>query len=77
MGKHMSACDSAILFRAAVLNCLARCKDCYTPLDSVAEFLEKLTAMGWKDGDVKAIWMTVVPLLAESQSRWRRGHHVG
>jgi hypothetical protein len=77
MGKRMSACDSAILFRSAVLNCLARCKDSYTPLDSAADFLEKLTAMGWKDGDVQAIWMTVVPLLAESQSRWRRGHHVG
>ena len=73
----MSASDSALLFRAAVLNCLARCKDSYAPLDSVAEFLEKLTATGWNDGDVQAIWMTVVPLLAQSRSRWRRGHLVG
>jgi hypothetical protein len=73
----MSASDSELLFRSAVRNCLARCKDSYSPLDSVAEFLEKLTAMGWNDGDVQTVWMTVVPLLAHSRSRWRRGLHDG
>jgi len=77
MGKNMSASDSAMLFRAAVLNCLARCKDSYTPLDSVGDFLEKLTEIGWNDDDVQAVWMTVVPLLAQSPSRWRCGHHIG
>jgi len=73
----MSDSDSALLFRAAVLSCLARCIDSYTPLDSVADFLEKLTELGWNDGDVQAVWMTVVPLLSESRSRWRGRHHLG
>jgi hypothetical protein len=73
----MSDSDSALLFRAAVLNCLARCKDSYTPLNSVCDFLEKLTEMGWNDHDVQAVWMTVVPLLERSPSRWRCGRHVG
>lgn len=73
----MSASDSALLFHAAVMNCLARCQDSYTPLDSVGNFLEKLTEMGWKDDDVQAVWMTVVPLLERSQPRWRRERHVG
>ena len=73
----MSSSDSAFLFRAAVLDCLARCIDSYTPLDSVAKFLEKLTEIGWDDKDVQAVWMTVVPLLSKSRSRWRCEHHVG
>jgi len=77
MGSPMSTCDAAILFRAAVLNCLGRCEDSYNPLDSAAEFLEKLTAAGWNDSDVQAIWMTVVPLLAEARPRGRRGHQAG
>ena len=77
MEVHVSGSDSPLLFRAAVLNCLARCIDSYTPLDSVADFLEKLTETGWKDKDVQAVWMTVVPLLAVSRSRWRCEHHIG
>jgi len=73
----MSGSNSAFLFRAAVLDCLARCTDSYTPLDSVADFLEKLTEIGWDDKDVQAVWMTVVPLIAKSKSRWRRERQVG
>jgi hypothetical protein len=73
----MSGSDSALLFRTAVLNCLAHSIDSYTPLDSVANFLEKLTEIGWNDDDVQAVWMTVLPLLSESRSRWRGKHHVG
>jgi hypothetical protein len=60
---------SQLSVRAAVMNGLARCTESESPVCCLAEFLEKLVALGWEPGDVAQVQRAVLQLLGDLQER--------
>jgi hypothetical protein len=60
---------SQLSIRAAVMNCLARCAESDAPLCCLAEFLEKLGAMGWEPADVAQVQGVVLQILSKLGER--------
>jgi len=61
----MSSSKQYLSIRAAIMNCIGRCSESDMPLVALADFLEKLAALGWSPEDVQKVGDAVLPLLGQ------------
>jgi len=71
----MPVAKHILSINAAVMNCVTRCSESQTPYVCLADFLEKLEAMGWSSADTGAVRTAVLPMIGQLMAHPPSGTH--